>query len=590
MTKFHLTGVALLCLISTHISALEFHNILSLKPLTGSGACAPFITCPPDITIDSGITNINVVGLPSTSLPSRECGTPSVSFIDDTEIRLCNTEITRLWTASSLNPITGNPDVSQCRQNIVITPLCNLICPANACVDIADDTSPNILGQPTVSLSSCDLIQLDFEDIRSNCIDAERINRVWTGYFSGQGDCPSTCIQNIIIGDNTAPTITDCPENVTVNSTCDNVNWNEPFAFDNCRNTTLTANFTSGSSDFEVGSTIVTYSAFDLCGNASSCEFVVSVLTDGTHPECPDDINVEANDINPIEVTWDVPTYNGTCTECPEGRHIDGYNLIGSINGSNYYVSRTTFYYEDATRAANRLGGHVASITSEEENNFIADNINSHSVYIGLTDEDREGKFMWDSGESLSYENWFYNQPNNHNNNQDFVQMMPTGLWNDIENKKLCYVLEVPCENVRQVGGPTLGNPLFPGTYTISYIIEDGCGLSQCCSFDVNISNKDHRVNSQDIGGNIDRERVLDSDDDYKLYPNPVSDYLTVELRDFEEIKYIGIVTIDGRLLSGTNEINAINKISIENLTSGIHLVAIHYHRGAIKYEKIIKI
>jgi len=203
---------------------------------------------------------------------------------------------------------------------------------------------------------------------------------------------------------------------------------------------------------------------------------------------------------------------------------------------------------------------------------------------------DREGEFEWDSGESLSYENWFYNQPNDHNNNQDFVEMRTSGLWNDIENKKLCYVLEVPCENVRQVGGPRLGNPLFPGTYTISYVIEDGCGLSQCCSFDVNISGKDHRINSQDIGGNIERENVFDSGEDYKLYPNPVSDFVTVELRDFEEIKYIGIVTIDGRVLSGTDEINAVNKISIEDLSNGIHLVAIHYHKGAIKYEKIIKI
>lgn len=592
MTKLQLTGIAMLCLVSAHISALDFNNnIISLTPLTGSGACAPLITCPPDITIDSGIENINVVGLPSARRPFSTCGTPSVSYIDDVEIGLCNTEISRLWTASSLNPMTGNPDVSQCRQNIVVTPLCNLVCPSNVCIDISDDTSPSILGQPTTSLFSCDLIQLNFEDIESSCIDAERINRVWTGYFSGQGDCPSTCVQTIIIGDDTPPTITDCPENVTVNSTCDDVYWKEPYVFDNCRNASLAANFTSGSSEFELGSTIVTYNAFDECGNISSCEFVVTVINDGTHPECPDDINIEADDkLYPTEVTWNIPTYNGTCTECPEGRRIDGFNLIGSINGSNYYVSRTTFYYEEAARTASRLGGHIASITSEEENNFIANNINFHSVYIGLTDEDLEGKFVWDSGESLFYENWFYSQPNNHNNNQDFVEMMSTGLWNDIENKKLCFVLEVPCENVRQVGGPRLGNPLFPGTYTISYVIEDGCGFLQCCSFDVNIANKDHRSNSQDLGGSIERDRVLDEVEDYKLYPNPVSDFLTVELREFEDIKHIGILTIDGRLLSGTDEIKAVNKISTADLNSGLHLVSIHYHKGTIKYEKIIKI
>ena len=596
MNKFHLGCMAFLCLLCIQLSALDNNTILMIRPLTGSGACSPQITCPPDITISDGLGNSNNTGLPYSAVAYNFCETPNVSYNDEVSTGLCNTEITRLWTAVSFNNNTEMFDISQCRQKILLTPRCKLECPPNACVSISDDLSEGFLGRPQASGTSCTLTDLSFEDSDNIlCDEVRQISRLWTGYFSQYKDCSVTCIQTITVDDDTAPVISNCPENIIIESNCDIVQWEEPNTNDNCKTVTLSSNYTPGLSEFSLGSTIVRYKATDICGNESECEFVVSVLEDNTHPDCPDDIIIVTDDINPIEVLWEAPEYLGSCTECPSARTIGGYTFIGSTNGSDFYISTKAYYYEEASKEASRLGGYIASISNEDENNLIADNSHSLSLLIGLTDVNSEGRFTWDSGESLSYENWFYNQPNDHNNNQDYVEMMVSGQWNDIENKKLCYVLEIPCDFVKQTGGPRLGERLYPGNYTISYTIEDGCDISMCCEFDIEIL-FDGSTSATNTREEITNKNLQQStkntfgEDIINIYPNPVSDNLNIEVILPNNIEEISLITLDGKRVSVLNEINQINSFSTSELIPGLHLVVIEFKSGEIKYEKIMKI
>ncbi|MBK9638895.1 MAG: HYR domain-containing protein, partial [Bacteroidetes bacterium] len=75
--------------------------------------------------------------------------------------------------------------------------------------------------------------------------------------------------------DNIAPSILDCPANITQ---CDaTVNWTSPTASDNCTLVSFTSNFNSGST-FSVGTTQVVYTATDNAGLTSTCSFDVIIL------------------------------------------------------------------------------------------------------------------------------------------------------------------------------------------------------------------------------------------------------------------------------------------------------------------------
>jgi hypothetical protein len=86
------------------------------------------------------------------------------------------------------------------------------------------------------------------------------------------------------------------------------------------------------------------------------------------------------------------------------------------------------------------MGGHLVTVTSSAENNFIFNLW--PSGWIGLTDEVTEGVWRWVTGEPYSYSSWNAGEPNNAGN-EDYVQFVGSGRWNDLPNNQaLPYVLE----------------------------------------------------------------------------------------------------------------------------------------------------
>ena len=71
-----------------------------------------------------------------------------------------------------------------------------------------------------------------------------------------------------------------------------------------------------------------------------------------------------------------------------------------------------------------------------------------------------------------------------------------------------------------------------------------------------------------------------------KLYPNPVSNNLSVKISNNLNIEKVEIIGITGKLIKETNFIN--NSISTQNLKNGIYFVKIYSDKG-ISTKKIIK-
>lgn len=104
----------------------------------------------------------------------------------------------------------------------------------------------------------------------------------------------------------------------------------------------------------------------------------------------------------------------------------------------------------DAKTAAESMGGYLATITSEEEENFLqstdafAGSVKGEGIraWIGLNDTEVEGMFKWvtgpETGQSLTYADWMGGEPNDVYPGEDYVEWRnypygPTGgAWNDV--------------------------------------------------------------------------------------------------------------------------------------------------------------
>lgn len=106
-------------------------------------------------------------------------------------------------------------------------------------------------------------------------------------------------------------------------------------------------------------------------------------------------------------------------------------------NGHYYYIYDLNYGWDEAKAYCESLGGYLATITSQEENDAVFEYMNDQgykSAYFGYTDEDTEGIWKWVTGETSSYSNWSSGEPNGENPNEDYAMFYykyTTGKWND---------------------------------------------------------------------------------------------------------------------------------------------------------------
>lgn len=133
----------------------------------------------------------------------------------------------------------------------------------------------------------------------------------------------SQCSFTVTVVDNTAPAITGCPANITVQTGAGNTNcmqtatWTAPTATDNCEGpiTPYSVSHQPGSS-FPKGATTVNYKFKDSKGNESICNFTVTVV-DNTRPViagCPTSQAVTVSQGGcQATATWTEPTATDNC-------------------------------------------------------------------------------------------------------------------------------------------------------------------------------------------------------------------------------------------------------------------------------------
>ncbi len=438
--------------------------------ISQDGECEmPATWSAPVVTDNCELTSLTSTHASGDMFPAGE------TVVTYTATDACGNESTCSFTVNVTdNCCTSPPDI-YCPSNIVSCPG-TPTGPSN--MGYASGSSDDGCGEPIITFSDAIISS-------GPCFGQKKIKRTWKATDPSDASLSSTCDQIIDLKDSTAPVFWDCPDDIWVTS--GNIaTWIEPIATDECGIDHVSSNYTSGST-FPVGTTEVIYTAYDACGNASTCWFSVVVEASGNlEITCPPDLTVSCNDdISSLPLE---PTYWSDCPSCNSAGYIPGFIYMGSYNGSSYYCSTSPATWSTASNVCSANGGYLASIGSAGENAFLANILTLQSAYIGLSDASQEGNFTWSSGEPMGYTNWYPGQPNDYLDQQDHVEMLNNGQWNDqYASKKLEFIMELPCLTINQTSGPDLNSSLPEGVHWIGYQATDACGNTATCNFKLTV-------------------------------------------------------------------------------------------------------
>ncbi len=110
-----------------------------------------------------------------------------------------------------------------------------------------------------------------------------------------------------------------------------------------------------------------------------------------------------------------------------------GYSLVYR----RCYMITSSSDRATALSSCQSSGGTLATITSSAENLAVTNFVKSQttlSVWIGYKRVSGGASFAWEDGSASTYANWNSGEPNNVN--EDAVELMSSGYWNDLAGSK----------------------------------------------------------------------------------------------------------------------------------------------------------
>jgi len=451
-----------------------------------------FLSCPGDITVDPGYDcripvywNVpeardfcSTVSLVSSHAPG------SVFETGDTRI---------VYTASDACSNTNN-----CSFVVRVSDKCCNAAPVLSCPPAfracpGSDISPASAGLPTATAgrTECDDPVLSYADrvlTSGPCHGAVVLERSWTAQDPWRPELQSSCIQEIELKDDQPPVLTGMPEDRVIDArgACEvNVTWDLPNATDNCGLRYLDPNFPPSSS-FGAGVRWVVYTATDNCDNITRDSFRIEVTGTEIAIDCPRDTVIPRQNpfVNGAFFDWDEPIAKH-CEPCIDS--IPGFIYMGKLNGKRYFCSLGPANWTAARIRCEQLGGNLAVVETAEENRFLSTLLNGQTAWIGATDEKIEGHFEWIDGQPVIFSNWLPGQPNNSGGDEDHVELLPDGGWNDRNGAtQREFICEIPCYELIQTSGVAKGELLPCGENVIRYIARKN-GEADTCQFTVTV-------------------------------------------------------------------------------------------------------
>jgi len=119
--------------------------------------------------------------------------------------------------------------------------------------------------------------------------------------------------------------------------------------------------------------------------------------------------------------------------------------FLGNNDTSYFYISPTPLTWEESNNLSISYDAHLATITSQEENDFITNLISEmesvHAFWLGGIDINGNNDFQWVTGEEFNYTNWNGSEPQL-SNDELYLNIWGVnanswenlGKWNDYDN------------------------------------------------------------------------------------------------------------------------------------------------------------
>ncbi|XP_033107417.1 macrophage mannose receptor 1-like isoform X2 [Anneissia japonica] len=177
-----------------------------------------------------------------------------------------------------------------------------------------------------------------------------------------------------------------------------------------------------------IGETSFTCRSFDYYKNSQECD-----LSDK-----------DKDMVGGLKTTYDGSPYDhyerlmDATTEMPPTTPPPGYRCRDGWNSYDkycYFLSSTDGTWSEARDNCRGMGGDLASIHNDNENNYINSlqtAASSGNIWIGLNDLTYQMSFTWSDGSDMDYAIWNTNEPNNHQGSaEDCVEMYTNKAWND---------------------------------------------------------------------------------------------------------------------------------------------------------------
>ncbi|HQM01448.1 MAG TPA: lectin-like protein [Ruminococcus flavefaciens] len=150
-------------------------------------------------------------------------------------------------------------------------------------------------------------------------------------------------------------------------------------------------------------------------------------------------------------------TYTGSdAVSFSVGLGICEPKAVTSYNGHVYALYENMTYYDQAKSLAEKMGGHLATITSKGENEAVTSlmgNASQNGYWLGGT-RVNESSWKWSTGESFSYSNWESGEPNNSDGVENYAEIYKSGKWNDARSMTRWYkgfILEIDSLDISEI-------------------------------------------------------------------------------------------------------------------------------------------
>lgn len=144
----------------------------------------------------------------------------------------------------------------------------------------------------------------------------------------------------------------------------------------------------------------------------------------GDYKDAKDRVEIIAPQIDAIRLRDDATTDFSDVFTAPDGtKH-------------RYRIFKGVHTWVEAKFFCELMGGHLATITSHEENEFVywfMRGNNFLTAYFGLSDEERVGNWIWVTGEPVEYTNWNRGEPSRSGKERYgmYLYLHEKGTWND---------------------------------------------------------------------------------------------------------------------------------------------------------------